>query len=139
VKGLIADVNIQGYVDWLVILMQAEPWKLFWNHLQLQYVHFGDVGLVVGSPDSLVWETCQTNQLVLITGNRNEDDAESLETTIRARNQPTSLPVFTIANVPHLRVSREYANRIIDQLLDALLRIEMLRGTGRLYLPSLSG
>jgi hypothetical protein len=37
VKGLLADVNIQGQVDLLVAFMQAEPWKLFWDHLQLQY------------------------------------------------------------------------------------------------------
>lgn len=134
-KGLIADVNIQGYVDWLVVLMQAEPWKLFWDHLQLAYVHFADVGLVASSRDSLVSETCQTNGLVLLTNNRNEDGEDSLEAVIRSRNTPTSLPIFTIANVRHLRNSREYADRIVEQLLDALLRIDALRGTGRLYLP----
>ena len=45
------------------------------------------------------------------------------------------MPIFTIANVPHLRVSRDYADRVIDQLLDSLLRIDALRGAGRLYLP----
>jgi hypothetical protein len=114
--------------------MQAEPWKLFWDHLQLRYLHFADVGLDARSPDSLVWETCQTNELVLLTDNRNDDGTDSLEAIIRTRNALTSLPVYTIANVPQLRVSREYADRIIDQLLDSLLRIDTL-GTGRLYLP----
>ena len=36
-KGILADINIQGYVDLLVVLMQAEPWKLFWDHLNLRY------------------------------------------------------------------------------------------------------
>jgi hypothetical protein len=43
--------------------------------------------------------------------------------------------VFTIANLPQLRASRQYADRVIDKLLDALLRIDALRGTGRLFLP----
>jgi hypothetical protein len=124
VKGILADINIQGHVDLLVVLMQAEPWKLFWDHLNLQYVHFADVGLAPDALDSLVWETAQKEELVLITNNRNKDDVDSLEAMIQTRNTPTSLPVFTIANVPHLRASREYADRVIERLLDSLLRID---------------
>jgi hypothetical protein len=135
VKGILADINIQGHVDWLVVLMRAEPWKLFWDYLQLPYFHFADVGLAQDSLDSLVWEACQKEELVLITDNRNRTGPDSLEATIQSRNTPTSLPVFTIGNVPHLSASRDYADRVIEKLLDSLLRIESLRGTGRLYLP----
>jgi hypothetical protein len=135
VKGILADINIQGHVDLLVVLMKAEPWTIFWDHLQLQYLHFSDVGLAREAPDSLIWETCQKEGLALITENRNKDGPDSLEATIQARNTKEHLPVFTIANVPHLRTSREYADRIIDKLLQSLLRIDDLRGTGRLYLP----
>lgn len=134
-KGILADINIQGYVDLLVTIMQAEPWKLFWDDLQLQYLHFSDVGLAQTSADSQVWDLCQQQELVLITDNRNQEDPASLEATIRTRNTPTSLPVFTVANVPHLRHSRDYADRVIDRLLDFLRRMDTLRGTGWLYLP----
>lgn len=134
-KGLLADVNIEGYVDYLVTLIQAEPWFLFWQHLGIGYYHFAHFGLESTAPDSEVWELCQREQLVLITNNRNKDDENSLESTIRTRGTSTSLPVFTIASIPHLHVSRVYANRIIDKLLDALLRIDTLRGAGRIYLP----
>ena len=134
-KGILADVNIQGHVDLLVVLMQAEPWQIFWDHLHLQHFHFDEVGLTHDAPDSLVWETCQPQELILITDNRNRKGADSLEATIHARNTATSLPVFTIANVPHLRASRQYADRVIDRLLDSLLSIDALRGTGRLFLP----
>src|SRR5207244_3627653 len=135
VKGILADINIQGYVDLLVVQMRAEPWKLFWDYLNLQYFHFADIGLAPSSLDSLLWDTCQTRDLVLITDNRNKKDQDSLETTIQTRNTPASLPVFTISSVPKLRTSQDYARRVIDKLLDSLLRIESLRGTGRLYLP----
>jgi hypothetical protein len=59
VKGLLADVNIQGHVDSVVVVMQTEPWKLFWDHLQLHYYHFVDVGLALDTLDSIVWQTCQ--------------------------------------------------------------------------------
>jgi hypothetical protein len=34
-----------------------------------------------------------------------------------------------------LRACRDYADRVIDVLLDSSLRIDALRGSGRLYLP----
>jgi hypothetical protein len=135
VKGILADINIQSYVDLLAARMRSEPWKIFWDYLHLQYFHFSDVGLAQEALDSLVWETCQNNQLVLLTDNRNQADPDSLEATIRKRNTPASLPVFTIANVPHLRKSREYGEKIIEKLFVSLLDIENLRGTGRLFLP----
>jgi hypothetical protein len=135
VKGLLADINIEGHVDLLVVLMKAEPWKEFWDHLQLEYFQFGDIGLLRESPDSLIWQTCQRLELVLLTENRNDDGPDSLEATIRTQCAAISLPVFTIANVPHLRASQDYANRVIESLIDALLRIDTLRGVGRLYLP----
>jgi hypothetical protein len=115
--------------------MQAEPWREFWDDLRISYFHFADVGLLPSSPDSIVWQTCQDKELVLITDNRNQKDSDSIEATIRSRNTPTTLPVFTIANVQLLRTSRTYAERVIETLLDFLHRIDDLRGAGRLYLP----
>jgi hypothetical protein len=135
VKGILADNNIQGYVDHLIKLVQAEPWKLFWEHLHLDHIHFQEVGLFEDSPDALVWHTCQQRELILVTDNRNKKRSDSLEATIQTHNSITSLPVFTIANVQSFRQSRDYANRVIEKFLDQLMRIDTLRGTGRLYLP----
>jgi hypothetical protein len=135
VKGILADVNIQGQVDFLVAVMKAEPWKLFWDHLGLELFHFPDVGLAADSADSVVWDECQQRQLILITDNRNQHDADSLEITIRQRNTPSSLPVFTIGSLRRLQRERSYAQQVIEDMLDALLRIEDLRGIGRLFLP----
>jgi hypothetical protein len=135
VIGILADANIQGYVDFLVALMQAEPWKLFWDDLQLTYVRFSDVGLAHNAPDSLIWDICQQRSLVLITDNRSENDPDSLETTIRTKSMAKSLPVLTIGDIQQLRHSREYVNRVIDTFLESMYRIDSLRGTGRLFLP----
>jgi hypothetical protein len=133
--GILADANIRGQIDALVARMQADAWKPFWDHLQLSYSHFEDVGLALDSPDLLVWQTCQREELLLITDNRNRNVPDSLEMAILDLNTPTSLPVFTIASVPRLRKSRDYAERVIEKLFEALLQIDSLRGTGRLYLP----
>jgi hypothetical protein len=135
VKALLADVNIQGQVDLLVALMRAEPWREFWEELRLDYVTFNDVGLDPRATDAVIWHLCQQQDIVLLTNNRNDDAPDSLEATIRTHNTPESLPVFTLADAERVRHSRQYADRVIETLLDALMRIDSLRGTGRLYLP----
>jgi hypothetical protein len=72
---------------------------------------------------------------VLLTSNRNADGPDSLEATIRAENQPDSLPVITISNHERVLQDRQYAERVAESLLDYLERIDEVRGTGRLYVP----
>jgi len=71
----------------------------------------------------------------LLTNNRNEDGPDSLGATIRTENTASSLPVFTFSDADRLFQSRDYADQVTESLFDKLLRIDSLRGTGRLYLP----
>ena len=134
VKGILADNNVIRQVEALVALMQSEPWTEVWVALGLVLRRFDDVGLTPESNDLEIWQACQTNQLILITDNRNYDSPDSLEATIRKFNQPESLPVFTIADLDKFK-SRTYAERVVASIHDYLLRIDEIRGVGRLYLP----
>ncbi len=134
-KGLIADANVQGQVAYLVQRMQADAWADFWQALGLVLRHFEEVGLSESSTDYQVWNVCQTEQLILITDNRNLDSEDSLEATIRRNNTSESLPVFTIADINEFRTNNDYVERVVEALFDYLLRIDEVRGTGRLYLP----
>ena len=82
-----------------------------------------------------VWDFCQREQMVLITANRNQDGDDSLETAIRTRSTPESLPVFTIADADEILRNRAYADRVVESMLQAILDIDNLRGTGRVWLP----
>ena len=82
-----------------------------------------------------VWRRCQERQLILLTNNRNDDGPESLEATIRTLNIATSLPVFTFADADRSLQNAAYAEKVMVSLFDQLLRLDSLRGTGRLYLP----
>jgi hypothetical protein len=135
VKGILADNDVLGQVDYLVALMQAEPWREFWQDLNLVLFHFEDLSLSATASDTEVWHRCQAEELVLITGNRNLSGPDSLEATIRAHNTHKSLPVLTIADVSKLNSSKAYAEQIIESLIDYLQRMETLRGCGRLFLP----
>ena len=134
-KGLIADANIQGQVEYLVQRMQAEPWAEFWKALGLLLRRFEEVGLSASASDLEVWNVCQAEHLILITDNRNLDSEDSLEATIRRNNTPDSLPVFTIEDMNEFRMNNSYVERVVETLYDHLLRIDDIRGTGRLYLP----
>ena len=135
VKGILADVNAIGDVEYLVQRMQSEPWREFWLHLGLVLWHFEDFGLSSESPDSEIWQTCQTERLILVTDNRNNDSADSLEATIRRCIRPDSLLVFTISNKDRFSASSEFADKVVAKFYTYLIDLDAVLGTGRLYLP----
>ena len=132
---LLADANILWHVELLMARMQIEPWRGFWDYLQLRCLTFQDVGLDRADSDAIIWQCCQEKELLLLTDNRNDDRPDSLESTIRLRNTPQSLPVFTIGNSRAILSGHEYSDRVIDRLFQYLLTLDEIRGTGRLYLP----
>ena len=135
-KGILADVNIAGQVNDLVeTFFASKEWGEVWRELKLAYLVFANVGLDRRASDDLVWQTCQDNELVLITGNRNHDGPTSLEATIRERLKPNSLPVVTVSKPKSLGLSSAYTAQVGIQLLDYLLHIDNFRGVGRLYVP----
>ena len=135
VRGILADVNTRGPVDDLVREMKSKPWAEFWTDLGLVLYHFEDVGLVPTSKDLDIWQKCQALKLIFITNNRSKHTPDSLEATIQTHNTEGSLPVFTIADLDKLRLSRAYAERVVKTLYEYLYQIDNLRGTGRLFLP----
>ena len=54
---------------------------------------------------------------------------------IRVENQPDSLPVVTLADPRRITRDRLYAQTVAERLLDYLMRIDEVRGTGRIYVP----
>jgi hypothetical protein len=135
VRALMSDVNVQGQMQVLLRVLESDDWRELWEGLHLSLLTFRDLGLSPEASDATVWQLCQQEQVVLVTANRNDDGPESLEATLRFQNTPTSLPVLTIANSRQVLQSREYAERVAVRLIDYLLNIDNLRGTGRLHLP----
>ena len=133
-KGLVADANIQGQVEYLVQRMQADAWADFWQGLGLVLRRFEDIGLSGSSTDLEVWNVCQAEQLILITDNRNLDSEDSLEATIRRNNTSESLPVSpSPTSTSSERTTSMWSEWSRHSRLP--LRIDEVRGTGRLYLP----
>jgi hypothetical protein len=134
-RGILADINVGKQQRAIVVIWATDAWRDFWNDLGLAVVNFPALGLPFDSSDAVVWRTCQKEDLVLITGNRNKRGPESLEAVIQSENQPDSLPVITIADQDRVLQDRAYAEAVAVRLLDYLMRIEEVRGVGRLYVP----
>ncbi len=97
---------------------------------------FVDVGLSADAEDAVVWQFCQENRFVLLTGNRKTSDGEkSLESTIRRLSTADSVPVLTISNLRRVLVDPTYCRNCARRLAEVMLDIEVYRGVHRLYLP----
>lgn len=131
---IMADHDIKGQFAELVRILMSPDWSDWWADVGCKVETFASVGLSETSPDVVVWETCQARQVVLVTGNRNNDGPDSLEATIRRLNRADSLPVITISK-PQQVAQRSYAERAAVRLLEYLSEIDKFRGTGRLYIP----
>jgi len=97
-RGILADINVGKQRRAILGIWASDTWRDLWNSLGVSVVSFPAVDLSYDSPDTVIWRTCQRENLVLITGNRNDDGPDSLEAVIRDENQPESLPVITFAN-----------------------------------------
>ncbi len=134
-RGILADNDVQGQLVILLRIWQNQFWRQLWEDFHLSVYTFEDLGLDRHTNDLAIWQKCQAREVVLITGNRNDDGPDSLEATIRNHNTDFSLPVFTFADAKRLQHDRDYANKAAVQLLQYLLEIDAVRGTGRLFVP----
>ncbi len=134
-RGILADINIEGIMVHLGRIWLSATWREIWFDLDLSIESFESLGLRPDSPDAAIWRTCQQQALVLITANRNADGPESLEMVIRGGNQSDSLPVITLGDARRILRERPYAEKAAERILDYLMRIDQVRGAGRLYVP----
>ena len=119
----------QGILLWAT--MGSEGWLRL---LDIPMLTFDDVGLPIDSRDRDVWRFVQEKRLILLTGNRNKDGADSLEQTLRDENTSDSLPVVTIGITDRLE-ERAYREQCAERLVEIVLNIENYLGVGRIYIP----
>ena len=132
---VLADHDVEGQVQALVRLCSSPEWAELWESLGCRVESFELLGLPHDTVDSKVWQFCQELGIVLITGNRNAEDDTSLEMAIRSFGTSRSLPVITIGDSKRLMKDRDYAEAAAAQLIQTLMDLESLRGTGRLFIP----
>jgi hypothetical protein len=123
VRGLLADVNVQGHMLYLRRLIEARG---LWNillELKLDFATFSDVQFERDLDDRVLWNRCQRDGWVLFTENRNHDGPDSLEATLADSWKLGHLPILTLANKSRFQDDRYYAEWIADEIAELLFGI----------------
>src|SRR5581483_4777880 len=101
--GIVPDVNSEGPVLALVRWLVRSDLAEWWADLRLTVHTFQSLGWAADLSDREVWSRCQASGLVLVTDNRNRDDPDSLEATLRDSVRADGLPVVTISDKDAVR------------------------------------
>lgn len=136
-RGLLADVNIQGHATYLQrLLIRLDLWAVL-VELKIEFATFGDLGLRSDLDDRSLWEYRQTQEWVLFTENRNHDGPDSLEATLVDSWRPGNLPVLTLANKGAFERETSYAECVAVDIAELLFDIagEQYRDRPRLFVP----
>jgi len=82
-----------------------------------------------------VWDFCQENGYILLTGNRSSDDGEkSLEFKIRRDQFEKCLPVLTIGNLKRINSDVVYRIKCAISLAEVVDGLDLHLGKLRVYL-----
>lgn len=123
--------DLEGYGVLLWGTLGAAGWL---DIVPMRLVRLAEVGLPSDSTDRHVWRFGQAQGMFLLTNNRNMDDADSLEQTLRDENTSTSLPVLTIGRIERM-TEPAYREACAGRLLEIVLYPANTMGVGRLYIP----
>jgi hypothetical protein len=136
-RGLLADVNVQGHSLYLRRLLQSlDLWDLL-IELGLIFATFRDFRLPGDLDDRTLWSFCQREGWVLFTANRNDEGPNSLHATLMESWIEGSLPVLTLANKVTFERDRAHAERVAADVAELLFGIAQLqyRDQARIYVP----
>lgn len=128
---VLVDYNLTGYVVLFQGTLAADGWL---DLLLIRFLTLQEAGLAADTNDRIIWRFAQSNQMILLTANRNAKGEDSLEQTIREEGTSKSFPVVTIGNLDRL-VEREYRERCSARLADIVFSIENYLGVSRLFIP----
>jgi predicted nuclease of predicted toxin-antitoxin system len=79
---ILADHDIEGKARLLYHALRNDGWT---DLCAVRMILFADVGLADNSTDRDVWRFAQRNGMILLTGNRNMENENSLEQTLRMK------------------------------------------------------
>lgn len=136
-RGLLADMNVEGHLRYLRRLLETlDLWTVL-TKLRLDFATFPDLQLPRNLDDRSLWNRCQQEGWVLFTENRNDEDEDSLEATLADSWQMGCLPVLTLANKGRFEHSASYAKRVAIDVAELLFGIvhEEYRDRPRIYVP----
>jgi hypothetical protein len=137
VRGLLADPNIAGHQRRIVNLLDRSGLLEILAELGTEFALLSDTGLPHDVDDRTLWEWCQREGWVLLTDNRNDDGATSLQATLDDAWKPGKLPILTLADKQQFDRSAVYRERVAADVADLLfgLKYGEYRDRDRIFVP----
>ncbi|MDJ0688105.1 MAG: ACP S-malonyltransferase [Xenococcaceae cyanobacterium MO_188.B32] len=129
--NFLVDYNLDGYAPVFLGIIAKNGW---FELLTIHFVTFKEAGLSMDISDRILWCFAESNQMIILTANRNMKGKDSLEQIIREENTVSSLPVVTISDIKRLD-EFNYRERCVDCMIEIVLDIENYKGVGRLFIP----
>ena len=129
--NFLVDYNLDGYAPTFLGILAKNGWL---ELLPIHFVTLKEAGLFMDISDQALWCFAQSNQMIILTANRNMKGDDSLEQVIREENTLNSLPVVTIGDIKRLD-EFNYRERCVDRMIEIVLDIENYNGVGRLFIP----
>jgi hypothetical protein len=130
--GLLADNNIEGHARLLWRQFAEADWQSMGvSHL----VTLGNLQIAVETSDRDIWLFCQSEDLLLLTANRNMDGVDSLEAVLREQAIDQPLPVLTLADPDRVLIDPVYRELCAYRIADIALDLDQYRGTPRAFIP----
>ncbi|MEM7125966.1 MAG: ACP S-malonyltransferase [Chloroflexota bacterium] len=131
---ILSDHNCEGQARAIFDILEFD--KTWPELVPMELKWFKQVDLSIKEKDSKVWQFCQDNEYLLLTGNRSgSDKEESLEQVIRNLVTLTSLPVITIGNLKRVTADPIYRKRCAERLAEIVYDLEDFRGVMRIFIP----
>jgi hypothetical protein len=136
-RGVLADVNVQGHLLYLRHLLVAlDLWTILVES-RLALVTFSDLAFPRDLDDRELWNRCQQDGWVLFTENRNDDGPDSLHAVLTDSWREGLLPVLTLSSKTRFEHSRAFAERVASDVAELLVGIaeDDYRDQPRIYVP----
>ena len=137
-RGLLADVNVQGHLTHLRYRLESLDLMSILDEQRLRLATFGDLGLDMGLDDRRLWEFCQRQEWVVFTENRNDDGPDSLQRTLDDSWFIGCLPILTLSNKKRFEEDQVYQNRVAEDVAELMFGIASERqycDQPRIYVP----
>ena len=122
-KGLLADINVQGHLPHLRGALQSIGLWTLLAEAGIRFETFADHDLPTNLDDRSLWQFCQAEGWVLFTNDKNNDGPDSLQATIDDSWKPGLLPVLTLANQGRFVREGSYTQLVANEVADLLFGI----------------
>ena len=123
-RGLLFDVNLDGYRQRLLGILRKHGFEPLMNEWSLSFATFSELGIDPETLDRSVWNYCQAQGWVLLTDNRNHDGEDSLQATLDDSWVVGCYPIVTIGDKYAFENDPLYAAQVAFELADLLIDVK---------------